>query len=96
MTAPFQKMSDVLTSQQSMSCMDMTPCAFYQTAMPAFCARFTSKAVGVAIATSILFSVGFRVITPLAVLLLAVLVELVELVEKKNSRRRIAAVCAVL
>ena len=93
MTAPFQKMSDVLTSQQSMSCMDMTPCAFYQTAMPAFCARFTSKAVGVAIATSILFSAGFRVITPLAVLLLAVLVELVE---KKNSRRRTAAVCAVL
>ena len=93
MTAPFQKMSDVLTSQQSMSCMDMTPCAFYQTAVPAFCARFTSKAVGVAIATSILFSVGFRVITPLAVLLLAVLVELVE---KKNSRRRTAAVCAVL
>ena len=93
MTAPFQKMSDVLTSQQSMSCMDMTPCAFYQTAMPAFCARFTSKAVGVAIATSILFSVGFRVITPLAVLLLAVLVELVE---KKNSRSRTAAVCAVL
>ena len=93
MTAPFQKMSDVLTSEQSMSCMDMTPCAFYQTAMPAFCARFTSKAVGVAIATSILFSEGFRVITPLAVLLLAVLVELVE---KKNSRRRTAAVCAVL
>ena len=93
MTAPFQKMSDVLTSQQSMSCMDMTPCAFYQTAMPAFCARFTSKAVGVAIATSILFSVGFRVINPLAVLLLAVLVELAE---KKKNRRRTAAVCAVL
>lgn len=93
MTAPFQKMSDVLTSEQSMSCMDMTPCAFYQTAMPAFCARFTSKAVGVAIATSILFSVGFRVINPLAVLLLAVLVELAE---KKKNRRRTAAVCAVL
>ena len=26
MTAPFRKMSDVLTSEQSMSCMDMIPC----------------------------------------------------------------------
>lgn len=93
MTAPFQKMSDVLTSEQSMSCMDMTPCAFYQAAMPAFYPRFASKVVGVAIATSILFSVGFRVLTPLAVLLLAVLVDLAE---KMNRRRRTAAVCAIL
>ncbi len=93
MTAPFREMSDVLTSEQSMSCMDMIPCAFYQAAMPAFYPRCTSKVVGVAIATSILFSVGFRVINPLAVLLLAVLVELAE---KKKNRRRTAAVCAVL
>ena len=93
MTAPFQNMSDVLTSEQSMSCMDKTPCAFSQATMSAFCARFTSKVVGVAVATSILFSVGFRVINPLAVLLLAVLVELAE---KKKNRRRTAAVCAVL
>ena len=93
MTAPFQNMSDMLTSAQSMPCMDMTPCAFSQAAMSAFCARFASKVVGVVIAASILFSVGFRVLTPLAVLLLAVLVELAE---KMNSRRRTAAVCAVL
>ena len=55
MTAPFQNMSDVLTSEQSMSCMDKTPCAFSQATMSAFCARFTSKVVGVAVATSILF-----------------------------------------
>lgn len=89
MTAPFQKMSDVLTSEQSMSCMDKTPCAFSQAAMSAFCARFTSKVVGVAVATSILFSVGFRVLTPLAGVLLAVL-------EKGNRRKRTATVCAVL
>lgn len=46
MTAPFRKMSDVLTSEQSMSCMDMIPCAFYQAAMPAFYPRCTSKVVG--------------------------------------------------
>lgn len=94
MTAPFQKMSDVLTSAQSMSCMDMTPCASEQAAMPAFYALFVSKVVGVVIAASILFSVGFRVLTPLAVLLLAALVLLV-LVEKSNRRRK-TAVCAVL
>lgn len=89
MTAPFQNMSDVLTSEQSMSCMDKTPCALSQAAMSAFCARFTSKVVGVAVATSILFSVGFRVLTPLAGVLLAVL-------EKGNRRKRTATVCAVL
>lgn len=91
MTAPFQKMSDALTSEQSMSCMDRTPCASEQAAMPSFYALFASKVVGVVIAASILFSVGFRVLTPLAVLLLAVLV----LVEKTDRRRK-TAVCAVL
>ena len=87
MTAPFQNMSDVLTSEQSMSCMDKIPCAFSQAAMSAFCARFTSKVVGVAVATSILFSVGFRVLTPLAgvLLILAAIVGLVRLVHCKTD-----------
>lgn len=88
MTAPFTKPSVVLTSKQPMSCMGMFSCASAPAAMPSFYAFFASKVVGVVIAASILFSVGFRVLTPLAMILLAVL--------GQDKRRRTTAVCAVL
>lgn len=90
MTAPFPKTSVVLTSTPSMPCMDQTSCAFYQSAAPSFYALFASKVVGVVIAASILFSVAFRVLAPLADSLLAAQGR------KQHRRRQIAAVCAVL
>lgn len=88
MTASFTKPFAMLTSKQPMSCMGMSACASVPAAMPSFYAFFASKVVGVVIAASILFSVGFRVLTPLAMILLAVL--------GQDKRRRTTAVCAVL
>ena len=88
MTASFAKPFAMLTSEQPMSCMGMSACASAPAAMPSFYAFFASKVVGVVIAASILLSVGFRVLTPLALILLAVL-------EQKKKRGR-TAVCAVL
>lgn len=66
MTAPFTKLSVVLTSEQGASCMDVTSCAFSQAMMPSFYAFFTSMIVGVVIAASILLSVGVQILAPLA------------------------------